>query len=144
MPFFNACCFKYSTQFVIDVHFVFVSKFPKLLKEFTCSIILLSITILLLAASRPLNVTIFVFCTANTVKPFSVIIWFNLYVVVCKLSSVLGTATWSSASKSFKICWFIGSGLPFMSSVSYIVIISSKCVLTFRRLTSTIVDVPHR
>jgi len=65
---------KYSTQFVIDVHFVFVSKFPKLLKEFTCSIILLSITILLLAASRPLNVTIFVFCTANTVKPFSVII----------------------------------------------------------------------
>jgi hypothetical protein len=41
-------------------------------KKITCSIILLSITILVLTGSRPLNAIDFVLCT-DIVKPYSVI-----------------------------------------------------------------------
>jgi hypothetical protein len=59
--------------------------------------ILLSIAILLLIGSCPLNATDFVFCT-DIVKPYSVIISFHLYTAFCRLSSVLDIMTWSSAN----------------------------------------------
>jgi hypothetical protein len=66
--------------------------FPKYLKEFTCSMILLSITVLILIGSRPLSAIGFVFCT-DTVKPYSVIMRFNLWTAFCRLYSVLDVMT---------------------------------------------------
>jgi hypothetical protein len=37
--------------------------------------------------------------------------------------------TWSSANNSINSCWFFGSGIPVMPSISDLVIISSKYIL---------------
>ena len=85
------------------------------------------ITILVCTGSRPLNAVNFVFCT-DIVKPYSVIIWFNLYEAFCKLSSVSAIMTWSSANSSVDSCWFFESLILVMSWFCHLVIISS-CVL---------------
>jgi hypothetical protein len=66
---------------------------------------LLSITILVLTGSRPLNAIDFVFCSV-IVKPYSVISQFILCVAFCRLSSVPAIITWSSANNSVDKCWF--------------------------------------
>ena len=54
------------------------------------------------------------FCT-DIVKPYSVIIWFNLYAAFCKLSSVSAIMTWSSTNSSVDSCRFFESLIPVMS-----------------------------
>jgi hypothetical protein len=90
--------------------------------------ILLPITIILLIGSRPLNAADFVFCT-DIVKPYSVIIWFNLRAAFCGLSSVLDIMTWSSANNNVNGCLFLESGIPVISSFCHLVIISSNYIL---------------
>jgi hypothetical protein len=85
-------------------------------------------TILLLIGSHPLNAIDFVSCT-DIVKPYSVIIWFNLCAAFCRLSSVLDIMTSSSANKSVNSCLFLESGIPVISSFCHLVIISSKYML---------------
>jgi hypothetical protein len=47
------------------------------------------------------------FFSTDTVKPYSVINWFNLCAAFCKLSSVSSTITWSSANSSVDSCWYM-------------------------------------
>jgi hypothetical protein len=74
----------------------------------------LSITILVVTGSRPLNAINFVFCT-DIVKPYSVISWFNLCAAFCRLSSVSAIITWSSANNSVDSCWVFESLIPVIS-----------------------------
>ena len=90
--------------------------------------ILLSITILVLTGSHPLNAIDFVFCT-DMVKPYSVIMQFNLCTAFCKLSSVSAITTWSSANNKVDSCWFFKSLIPVMSCFCHSVIMSSKYIL---------------
>jgi hypothetical protein len=90
--------------------------------------ILLPITIILLIGSRPLNATDFVFCT-DIVKPYSIIIWFNLRAEFCGLSSVLDIMTWSSANNNVNSCLCLESGIPVIYSFCHLVIISSNYIL---------------
>jgi hypothetical protein len=56
-------------QFVINVQFFSQDIiFPKQLNEFTCSVILLSITIVVLIGSRPLNAIDFVFVKQDSIN----------------------------------------------------------------------------
>src|SRR5215475_3872070 len=102
--------------------------FPKYLNDFTCSMILLSITILVLIGSRHLNAIDFVFCT-DIVKPYYVINRFSLCAAFCKLSSVSAIKTWSSANNSVDRCWFFESFIPLVSCFCHLVIMSSKYML---------------
>jgi hypothetical protein len=58
--------------------------FPKELNKFTCSIILVSITNLVITGSCPLSASDCVFY-ADIVKPYSVIILFNLCAAFCRV-----------------------------------------------------------
>jgi hypothetical protein len=89
--------------------------------------ILLSMTVLLLIGSRPLNAIDFVFCT-DIVMLYSVI-WFNLCAAFCRLSSVLVIMTLSSANNNVNSCLFFKSGIPVVSSFCHLVIIFSKYIL---------------
>ena len=92
---------------------------------------MLSITILILTGSRPLNFMDFVFCT-DIVNPYSVIIWFNLCAAFCRLSSVSAIITWSSANNSVNSCWFFESLIPVVYCFCHlrVVVISSKYILS--------------
>jgi hypothetical protein len=89
---------------------------------------LVSITVLLLIGSSPLNATDFVFCT-DTVKQYSVIIWYNLCAAFCGLSSVLDVVTWSSANTNINSSLFLESGITIASYFCHLVISSSKYIL---------------
>jgi hypothetical protein len=108
--------------------------------------ILLSVTILLLIGSHPLNAIYFAFC-ADVVKPYYVIVSFNLcaafwqpaqvrqscsatdYYYFCRLYSMLDIMNWLSANNSVNSCLFLESGIPVISSFCHLVIISSKYIL---------------
>jgi len=81
---------------------------------------LLSITILVLTGSRPLNANDFVFYT-DTVKPYSVIILFNLYAAFCRLCSVSVIMTLSSGNNSVDNCWVFESYVLFLPFSYYFV-----------------------
>jgi hypothetical protein len=95
---------------------------------FTFSTILLSITILVLTGSRPLNAIDFVFCT-DVVKPYSVFSRFNLCAAFYKLSSVSAIITCSPANNSVDKCSFFDSIIPVISCFCHLVIISFKYIL---------------
>jgi hypothetical protein len=90
--------------------------------------ILLSIAILLLIGSHPLNAIDFAFC-ADIVKPYYVIVSFNLCAAFCRLSSMLDIMNWLSANNSVNSCVFLESGIPVISSFCHLVIVSSKYIL---------------
>jgi hypothetical protein len=75
-----------------------------------------------------LNATDSVFCS-DIFKPYSVITCFSLCAAFSRLSSVLYTMTWSSANNSFNSCLFSESGVPAITSIYHLVIISSKYIL---------------
>jgi hypothetical protein len=77
--------------------------------------ILLFITVLLLIGSCPLNAIDFVLCT-DRVKPYSIIICFNLWATFCRLSSVLDIMNCLSANNCVNSCLFLESGIPVISS----------------------------
>ena len=73
---------------------------------------------------KQLNIVFF----ADIIKPYTVIIWFNLCSGFCRLPSVSALMTWSYANSSFDGCWFFESLIPFMSWLCHLVTISSKYI----------------
>ena len=74
-------------------------------------IILLSITILVLTGSPPLNAIDFIFCT-DLIKPYSVIIWFNLSAAdfngnnfLCNVSQFAGESHFQLVRFELKYSW---------------------------------------
>jgi hypothetical protein len=90
--------------------------------------VLLSIKMLPLIGSCPLNVIHFVLCI-DIIKPYSAIICFNLCAAFRRLSSVLDIMTCSSANNTVSSCLFLESGIPAKTYFCNLVINSSKYIL---------------